>query len=287
MATKVQIWNRAARAAGETQRIGSEDPSAGVVPATLADIHDDKLREILSVREWPWAVAQAALTEVGEQAQPYTGDGVTVDFVVPYDIGDASQLTVTAGGITKTLGTDYTFTPPDNGFNARVTFVAAPAAASAIVLTVTTARVGWGHAYALPDDCLRPLALLHEGERRGDMPQHCRTPFAVVPNNTRTGYLLCTDDDSFEVLEYVALITEPTAYPPHFVEAFVRLLAAHLLDAVKKSPGEAQAMLQLYELALSDAVMVGNSSAGHMAPPVAPALIARGAGNPERQWGRR
>lgn len=203
MATKVQIWNRAARAAGETRQIASED-DLGVVVATLAEVHEDIVREALAAKEWPWARVQSALSAVSET------------------------------------------------------------------------RVGWEFVYTLPADCVRPLALLHEGERRELIPVSERLPFTVVPNDARDGYLLCTDDDEFEVLEYIPFIAEPTVYPPHFIEALVRRLAAHLLDAVKKAPDEALAMMKRYELALADAMVVALNSAGPKTKLESPGILARG-----------
>lgn len=275
MATKLQIWNRAARAAGETRRIESEADTTPVATA-LADVFDDFVREALSAKEWPWATAQSALTEVGEQSVSYTGDAAQTAFSVPYDIGaDASLLAVTVNGAVLELGTGYSYTPPDGGFAAIVTFAVAPAVSAAIVLTVTTTRVGWDFVFTLPDDCLRPLALLHEGERRVMLRPEARAPFAIVPNNGRTASLLCADDNEFEVLEYTALIMETSLYPPHFVEALVRRLAAHLLDAIKKAPAEAKAMLERYEEALADAMVVANSSAGQMPVLESRALASR------------
>jgi hypothetical protein len=283
VATKLQIVNRAARHAGETRRI-EDIGEASLVATTCADVYDDFVREALEAREWPWARVKAPLTEVGEQVKSYTGDGATTLFVVPYDIGDASQLTVTVNGAAVELGTGYTFTPPDGGFAARVTFLAAPANGAAIKLVVTTTRVGWDYVFTLPTDCVRPLALLLEGERRELIPSKQRLPFEVVPNNARTGYLLCTESDEFEVLEYVAHITEATMYPPHFVEALALRLAAHLLDAVKKAPDEAVTMMARYENAVAVAFAVANNAAGVPACLDSPGLVAHGGGWTDGRW---
>lgn len=276
MASKLQVWNRAARAAGETQRIEALDDT-GVVAATLADVFEDLAREAFTAREWSWATVQSPLTEVSAQSISYLGDGGQVDFRVPYDIGpDASQLTVTVNGVLAVLGAGYTYTPPTDGFSAKATFIAAPAAASTVVLTVTTTRVGWDFVFTMPDDCVRPLALLCQGERRADVQPRYRTPFAVVPNNGRTGYLICANTDQFTAFEYVAFVVETSMWPAHFVEAVVLRLAAHLLDAVKKSPGEAMAMMQRYEAAVGKASAVANNGMGQPPHFPSPGLAARG-----------
>jgi hypothetical protein len=203
VATKVQIFNRAARAAGETQRIADVEET-GLVPTTLADVYDDFLREVLEARDWPWARAKVALSPSAET------------------------------------------------------------------------RVGWDFTFTLPTDCVRPLALLYEGERRELIPTKERTPFEVVPNDAHNGYLLCAADDEFEVLEYIAFIDSPALYPPHFVEAFVLRLAAHLLDAVKKAPAEALAMMARYENAVAVAHAVANNAAGVPAYLDPPGITARG-----------
>lgn len=283
MATKLQIWNRAARAAGDTQRIESVADTRPTA-AACADAYDDYVREVLAAREWPWAIAQAPLTEIGEQSVSYTGNDAQVAFTVSYDIGDASQIKVTVNSVELVLGTHYAFTPPTDDFSATVTFLVAPANGSAITLTVMTTRVGWDFVFSYPSNCVRPLALLHEGERRSRLPQAQRVPFVVVPNNSLTGYVVCADADDFEVLEYVALITEESMYPPHFAEALVRRIAAHLLDAVKKAPREAAVMMESYYQQVGIAHAVANNSGGQPEQVESPALVARGFSS---FWGRR
>lgn len=280
MATQLDIWNRAAQAAGETQIIASLTETT-VVATAIARVYDDFVREVLTARAWAWAIAQVPLTEVSDQTIAYSGDGATTQFTVPYDIGDASQLAVTINGVAGVPGTDYTFAPPANGFPALVTFTTAPALSVALSFVVSTSRVGWSYVYAVPSDCIRALALLHCNERRMLIREQSHTlhdvreSFAIVLNNARSGYLVVTENDDFVALEYVAFVRNPTIYPPHFVEAVVRRIAAHLLNAIKKSPQEAMAMMQQYQLALASAVAASNSSNGALVPPLTPALAAR------------
>lgn len=280
MATKLQIFNRAARAIGETVRIQSENETT-LVASVIADVYDDFVRDLLSLREWPWSIAQTPLTEVSAQSIAYVGDDTTAIFIVPYDLGvDASQLTVVVNGVTKTLGVDYAYEPPDAGVGAKVVFAVPPAMGAAVTLTVNTSRVGWEHVFALPDDCVRPLALLGGStsawrERRGIVPAEQRVPFAVVPNNGRTGFLICSDEPDANVLEYVALTQNTSVYPPHFVEALVCRIASHLADAVKKEPREAQMWLQRMDLAIADAIAAANNGSGQPDVYETPGLTAR------------
>lgn len=64
----------------------------------------------------------------------YTGNASTKTFAVPYPFLETNDLVVTIGGVTKTLGTDYTVTG-GNGGQGSITFGTAPANAAAIVIS--------------------------------------------------------------------------------------------------------------------------------------------------------
>lgn len=64
----------------------------------------------------------------------YTGDGSTATFTVPFRFLSTSDLVVSVGGVTKVLTTDYTVTGVSAAAGGSVTFVVAPAAASAVVI---------------------------------------------------------------------------------------------------------------------------------------------------------
>lgn len=116
-------------------------------------------------------------------------------------------------------------------------------------------RTGWEYVYALPDDCVRPIALLAEDERLGLKAVGGRYPFAVMLNDTADGKLLCTDLDStdFECLEYTALVEDVRMWPRQFCDALVWLLASEAAFAIKKDPTLAGHMLEAYAASIMQA----------------------------------
>lgn len=69
----------------------------------------------------------------------YTGNGVATSFNTTFPFQEANDLAVTVAGVLKTLGVDYNVTGGGPGVaSGNVVFVAAPAAAAAIVITRTT-----------------------------------------------------------------------------------------------------------------------------------------------------
>ena len=264
MATKLQIWNRAASAAGETQPINSEqDPYQAAV--LLAASFDDKLRELLELRPWQFAKMQATLTEVTSLTASFTGDGGTTQYVVPYDNSDPSQLTVNVAGADLDLGTGWTYTLPTNGYDGVVTLAVAPGPGVAVKITVATTRTGWEHVYALPANFVSPIALLEEGERQDALidPRE-RIAFEILPSNSGNGFVLCTDQepDDFESFAYIGVPSQMNVLPGKFVEALVCLLGSMLARAIPKDMDLSRALMQDYRVALNDAVMVDNANAG-------------------------
>lgn len=275
MAIKIDILNRAAFAAGETQEIQSEEDDGPTV-ALLVRLFPSKLRELLEKRPWRFARLQTQLVEVTSRVKTYLGDGGTTDYLVPYDNSDPSHLSITVDGAAVEFGSGWTYTPPANGYDAKVTFVVAPAAAAAIAITVTTKRNGWEHVYELPDNFVSPVALLYDGERPQSLidPRE-RIPFDIVQNNSGTGFLLCTDEDDFDAFEYVGVPTQMTILSESFVEALVCLLAAQVLKAIPKDMRRAREMMNDFRVAYNDAVAVDNANAGQLEHQESAALASR------------
>lgn len=275
MASDLQIWNRAAFAAGETKPIQSKQDTANAA-VLLSYLYDDILREVLAFHPWTWARAQAGLVEISEQVKTYIGDGGTLDYLIPYANSDQSQIAVTINGVAKLFGTDWTYTEPTDGYQGKVTFLVAPAAATSVAITVKTERTGWDFIYAVPPKCVKPLALLGEGQRQTMIVDPGeRVPFEVMLNNDDSGLIICTNDDSFETLEYTRLVTNAAIYPPQFVAALVARLAAPLIEAIPKKPKDAQAKMQEYFALVGEAVRVDNESVGEQETPPSPGEVAR------------
>lgn len=274
MASDIQIWNRAAIAAGETQPISSKQDTAQAA-VLLSFLYDDIVRELLATHPWSWAKAQTKLVAIGEQSVDYIGDGGTVEYVIPYDNSDASQVVVTVAGNEKTVGVDWMYTEPTDGYQGKVTFAVAPGAALAVKITVKCERTGWDFVYAVPANCVTPLALLGEGQRQSMITNlNERVPFEVMLGNG-DNLIICTNDDTFKVLEYTRLVRNAALFSPHFVEALVCRLAAPLIQAIPKKPRDSAAKMQEYYATLEVAKMVDNESLGQQENPPSPSEVAR------------
>lgn len=144
---------------------------------------------------------------------------------------------------------------------------------------LNTSRNGWTHVYALPADCITPVALLWQGGRHALTPAPHRIPFTVTLNDNGDGQVLCTDlpSSAFECLEYVAEADYPPMYPPAFTSALAWRLAAELAGGLKKDPRLMGDCLRMFDQGISVAsAQAGNI--GHDRKPVSPTLAARGDG---------
>jgi hypothetical protein len=98
-----------------------------------------------------------------------------------------------------------------------------------LVLTAVTAT-DYQYVYALPDDCLKPLALACETDPNPRWDE--RIPFTVEGDGTYTGLLL-TDQVSAE-LKYRALVENVCYFPPIFKKTLSLTLASRLAASLKK-----------------------------------------------------
>lgn len=73
------------------------------------------------------------------------------------------------------------------------------------------APTGWTYRYKIPNDCLRPLAVVTLGVEK-------------IPFDIESGHLLT--DQPNAVLQYAADITDPNEFDDSFIEAFSYYLAA-------------------------------------------------------------
>jgi hypothetical protein len=284
--TKVGLWNRALGRIGVTDLLEDEDddrPEAEVCRL----VHDDLVRQALEAYVWPWAMRQTTLSSIDEQTTTYDDsttpavDGTNDEFTIPYAYVDSQQLTVElldADGNATELenGTDYTVTEAADGVQAFATLTDPPAVGESVRVTVTTERTGWEHVFALPDDCVTPVALLYEDTRHVLVPAECRIEHAIMANDAGDGWILCANFDSDEVdgFEYVAFIESPTAWTRHFVDAVVWRIAAELANAIKKDAEVANYCLRMYEAAL-DAAAAQAQNMEQSVQALTPSLVAR------------
>lgn len=97
--------------------------------------------------------------------------------------------------------------------------------------------VGWSYAYAYPSDCHFAREIWQEVE------QLKPTPFEVLKGPS--GKIIVTNEEN-AVLEYTALITDPTQFDPMFVNALSYFLASELAMPLTKSIQVTQSMLSMY-----------------------------------------
>jgi hypothetical protein len=285
--SKVDIWNLALQKIGETERLTSETarrPAAEI----CRDSWDLCLRQLLRAREWSWATLERQITEITEQVSEmaYADAASPYDtFDVPFHFLDNDQLTVEhidADGVETelTLDDDYVLTPgsPTDARLPQIALSDPLITGETVRMTVATSRHGWDFLYALPDDCVTPIALLAGDARYELTPVANRIPFEIVLNDAKDGKLLCCDvsaaDDEFERLKYVAVVDEIGIMPPDFMEALAWRLGAELATGLKKDQNLAQMCLRMASAQVS--VEGANSSnEGHKAAPPTPSLAAR------------
>jgi hypothetical protein len=277
----IDIWNQALDCISSTAFV--EDLEERRPEADACRRHyDTALLQVLEAHAWRWARRQATLVEIGEQQQETDGDDARVQFEFPYAFIDSQQVTVElVDGSTETeleAGTDYVLTPAVDGGQPYVTLTVAPATGQTVRITVATERVGWDHVYALPADCVTPVALLYNSVRLQMLPTECQVDFDTAINDASTGSLLFCDllsGTDFDKLEYVAKITNVPAFSGAFVDAVAWKLAIKLALVLPKDPKRAEYCRQMYERALLGAKAHDGNSSRHREP-VTPSMLARG-----------
>jgi len=138
-------------------------------------------------------------------------------------------------------------------------------------------REGWDYVYALPTDCITPLALLDEDVRMGLQTKDDRIPYEVVLGDDDTLFLCCDyDDDEFEVLEYIARNEYVPHYSGGFVSALAWLLASELALALTKDMGRSKECYQLYEYTVSEAAAQDKNRQEEDVEQETPSVAARG-----------
>lgn len=280
---KVEIWQRALDRIGHTKKIESENDTSAAAEVCRRHF-DDIIGEIFEEVHWPFARVQAALSSIEEQAKTYAYSAAVsdTDFYIPYPFLSSTQVEVTKGGSELTAGTDYNVVrgDPTEGTLDKIVLTTALVAGESITITVTTSRVGWENFYALPSDCLTPIALLADGERYDLTHPSDRLEFAIVPRDGMQGLMLCTDLDSgetgdFLVLEYTANFTYVPAIPRLTVGAIVTRLEEELWRAIPKDVLKAREAHARFILDLDKARIAARRIGNPGPAPLTPSLAAR------------
>jgi hypothetical protein len=281
--SKLDIWNRALFAIGETKFVMAEDEARPAAEA-CARAWDDVLEIVLGEFAWPWAMRERPLVAIDEQVstQLYaSGVNPWTTWTIPFPFADPSQVSVVHIGATGTrtdLVADTGYTLPDVGVGADATIVltAALVAGESVEITVTTSRVGWEHVYPLPADCVTPVAILVSGTRFRQTPVESRVPFEVVADDVGEWFLVCCDlaESDIAALQYVARQEQVALLPRPFVEALVWRLAEAIAVPLTKDEARAQRCHARYLEELDRAICRANNT-GHDTDPETPSLAAR------------
>lgn len=128
------------------------------------------------------------------------------------------------------------------------------AATNAFALIEEDPNDEWGFSYRYPTDCAE-VRRIWSG-LRNDTPVS-RVPFRIGFDGavaTATGRLLFTDMED-AVLEYTALLTDNTIYPPDFAMAWSYRLAWHVAPRLANnySPEITKMLMQMYALEINKA----------------------------------
>lgn len=279
-ASKVQVWQRASNRIGQTAKIADENATTVVAEACRA-CYDDILGEIFEACRWRFARRQAPLSSVASQAKTYAYDAslTNTDWEIPFSFIETTQVTVEVDGSELDPDTDYSIqqADPATATLAKVILGAALTAGQTVTITVESAREGWEQIYALPSDCVEPIALVADGDRYELDPVDERLEFEVMADDAGTGQIIATNveqGDDFDVLIYTALIDYVPAWPSAFLNAVVTRLEEELWRAVPKDLVRADEARKRFVLAL-DQARVNDRRLGHSNAPETDTLRAR------------
>jgi hypothetical protein len=100
---------------------------------------------------------------------------------------------------------------------------------------ISNDRSEWSHAYTRPADCLKILWVEPEGGRRG----------VLYPHDAEDGKIYCNLSPAY--LRYTKRLTDPTRYPPLFIEALSWHLAVRLAMPLTRDP---KVRADAYQLAI-------------------------------------
>ena len=145
-------------------------------------------------------------------------------------------------------------------------------------------RIGWERVYALPADCVLPLALLAEGQRIRLWGVKDRVPFEL--QNAGEGLYLLTDTgpEDFDVLEYVARPqstdeTDPADYVASYSRPFVKALSwaigEKLALGLRKDMALGDKCVARTQLHLAEAVAQARNAMTPDLEPETPSIAAR------------
>lgn len=126
---------------------------------------------------------------------------------------------------------------------------------------VTNPGQDWTSAYALPADCLQPLAVLYPGAAAVNLGagESDTGTYPYVLETVAGGAAVLLTNTQTASLRYIARITDTTKFPPLVVLAMARLLAGYLAGPILKGDTGmkvSQAHMKLFEAEFAEAATV-------------------------------
>lgn len=133
-------------------------------------------------------------------------------------------------------------------------------------------RDGWRKVFALPEDCLKARKIWPAGLNvalfnaypylPGQVPpvsmnprtprSDQRIPYEIEKSSTDDTRVVLCDLDT-PILFYTARMTDPSKFPPEFVDALAYLIASEISTPLKKDPKFTTMMWNLYQKKIADA----------------------------------
>lgn len=279
-ASKLGIWNLALSHIGENA--GVQAVSDRTAAAKACGLHyDDVLTECIEYAEWPWAILQRPLAEITTETEghDYNVAVSLTQFSILAAFLDGSQVVIThtdnAGAETiYVAGTDYTIA----GDHETFTLTSALTSGENVTAVITHSRSGWDYLFALPADCVTPIAILHTDTRDNLIAHNSKNEFAVMLSDSKESYYVCTNTAAadFVVFEYVSDMTHVRAMSRKFVKAVAWRLAVELALAIKKDKSLSEYCRQRYEMAIDEASAYEMNKGQDSVEPTTPSITARG-----------
>lgn len=279
-ASSVGICNIALSHIGENVFLQAlSEPSAA---AKVCDFHyADVLSECLEYAEWPWAILQRPLAEVTTETESHDYNAAVslTQFSILASFLDGSQVVVTHtdNASIETIyveGTDYTIA----GGHETFALTSALTTGENVTAVITHSRSGWDYLYALPADCVTPIAILHSGTRDNLIAHDSKNEFAIMLSDSKESYYVCTNvaAGDFDYFEYVSNVTHVLAMSRKFVKAVAWRLAVDLALSIKKDKSFSDYCRQRYEAAIDEASAYEMNKGQDSVEPTTPSITARG-----------
>ena len=261
------ICNMALVYAGVNQQIGSLTQQNSQAAQACNTVYAEIRRQILSKFRWPFSIKRAQLS-------PYTG--VTYTAAQTFNLGD---LTAYGANVYRALLGVNTGHQPD--LNASAAWWA------------QITRDGWAYTCPVPPDFMEgimlweklsvsglgspPLFSRDQSDANIRNPRAAgRTPFSVENANDSTDALVLLTDLDAPILEYVAEVTNPSAFPTMFTETFAWHLAVPLAMALRGDEKKAGECKKMADRTLSEAYVVSMRGLQQDEEPVSEFEAARG-----------